>query len=299
MNLPLNASHALHAMLGATTEVLRLHPGTQPYLLADGAWIRHTSAPVRALWSRITGTPLLGDSEAGWAGPLLFPLALDGTGIEPLRPLIDAAAMLPIGSILCSAMPTPQLATHLFPLADVRFDDGSEMLMRFADPRVLPFWLDALEGPYRDYVACCASAWIHWQPDWCVRAWADGNPRALAGDLPFPMALNEAQQQVMIDACFVHFVLGNIITGDDAPVLQALPAPLRYGFLDDQLQRAMRWGLTNTADLEAYCVAALSHGPRFDETPVVAEALRTADRDGWSAVAERLAACGRPRKGQR
>ena len=106
---------ALHAMLAATTQALRQHPGTQAYLLADGAWIQHGSAPMRALWSRIQGTPLLGDSEAGWAGPLLFTLAPalapDSDDIEPLRLLLDPDNMLPAGSILCSAMERSRLSS--------------------------------------------------------------------------------------------------------------------------------------------------------------------------------------------
>jgi hypothetical protein len=295
---PMNASQALRVMLAATTQVMRQHPDTQPYLLADGAWIRHGSASVRAMWSRIKGTPLLGDSEAGWAGPLLFPLALEGDSLEPLRPLLDPATMLPFGSILCSAMERPQLATHLYPLADVRLEDDTEMLMRFADPRVLPFWLDALEGPYRNYAACCASAWVHWQPDFSVRTWADGDPHALAGELPFPMPLKDTQQQAMMDACFVHLVLGDLIASDDAAAMKAVPAQHRYGFVNDQLQRAMRWGLTHTADLHAYCTTALTYGARFDETPLVADALRTAASEGWPAVTDTLATRGWPAKEQ-
>lgn len=288
-------AQALHAMLAATAAVLQRHPGTRPYLLADGAWLRHGSAFLRASWSRIAGTPLLGDDEAGWAGPLLFPLALDGNATEPLEPLLDPETLLPFGSILCSAMEPPRLATHLLPLADVLLDEGLPMLMRFADPRVTPFWLDALEGPYRHYVADCASAWVHWQPDLSVRAWADGDPYALASGLQFPMPLTEAQQQAMIDACFVYFIQSSLMEGRGSSVIKALPAQRRFAFLEDQLRRAMHWGFASAPDLQAWCITAIAHGARFDETPVVADVLRTEARKGWETVVQAWADRGWPR----
>lgn len=252
----------------------------QPHVLLDGSLLHDAASTYRRYWGGAAGIPLLGADEGLRTGPLLFQTTRDQLASFAVDALIDAQSELMLGSILWSSLPTQALSHHLSRLLDVTLDDGSEVVMRLADPRVLPFWINVVQGSYRAYVQRAVMSWMYWDQDHAVRAWntSAADMPAIGVEAPtFPMALTVEQERALLDACFVHLVIGRLRL-ENAAALANFPPASRYLLVREQIGRAMRYGLETVGDLQAYCGIALETSLTFDEDPVMKAALERFSR---------------------
>lgn len=138
------------------SNALSKHPGQHLYLLMDGAILHDASELLRNRWATQPAQSAFPQSvgdEAKRVGPLLFQnLPLHGSAASLYHPFDPVSGRM-LGSALISPLKLSELSQRLAPLLDVVLADGVTMVMRFHDPRVLPFWLDMLPSPYRNYLA--------------------------------------------------------------------------------------------------------------------------------------------------
>lgn len=175
------------------------------------------------------------------------------------------------------------------------------MLMRFFDPRVLPFWLDMLPAAHRAYLAQGVRHWIHRDTALQLRTADIAAPADVRQAAEFPLQLTQAQEDELLAACYPYTMLERLRVEKPA-LLASLPAARHYDFVRDQLARCRAHGADSAASLLIYCELALRYGARFDEDPAMAavfdavaqgqafpEALARVPAEDWRRMQEAAA----------
>lgn len=248
--------------------------GLRAFALIDGALLLSLPKPQRKAWLPANGHSLLARSahDAEAVGPLLFELTRDQLTSNEPDTLLDLVNGQSAGSLILSHLDEASLAHRFQNLLDVLLDDGSDMLMRFFDPRVLPIWLEILEPSYRRYVAQTMQQWMYWGADFSLQT-QSFTPQAQEETAPkLPMQISSKQEQRLLDACAPWTMIERFRT-ESASALISLPVSLRYAFFAQQLNRAQAYGLQGQGDLEAYCSLAIECSPLFDEDKAMSAAL--------------------------
>lgn len=265
----------------ALRSALSSQDGLRAYVLIDGALLDSLPDDERARWPAFVAASLLedADDDARAVGPLLFEWHPAGGAEVEADAETDAGAQDPTdsrsipwsaASVLVSPLPFGRLAAHLAPMLDVQLEQmESTMLMRFFDPRVLPFWLDTLPAAHRAYLAQGVRHWIHPDTELKIRAADIEAPANVKADAEFPLQLTQAQEDDLLAACYPYTLIERLRTEKPA-LLAALPAGQHYGFVRDQLVRCRAHGAESAVSLLIYCELALQYGPRFDEDPAMA-----------------------------
>ncbi|MGS0895973.1 DUF4123 domain-containing protein [Burkholderia stagnalis] len=286
----------------ALRTALSSQDGLRAYILIDGALLDMQADDVKHPWPTFVAVSLLdgADDDARAVGPLLFewqPAA--DAGDDAARAADPRGIPWSAASVLVSPLTFAQLAAHLAPMVDVQLEQmESVMLMRFFDPRVLPFWLDMLPAAHRAYLARGVRHWIHLDTELRIRTAeivASANVRQA---VEFPLALTQAQEDALLDACYPYTLLERL-QAEKPALLAPLPVARRYGFVRDQLARCRAHGAESAASLLVYCELALRYGPRFDEHPAMAavfdavaqgqafpQALALVPSDDWQRMQE-------------
>jgi hypothetical protein len=198
-----------------------------------------------------------------------------------------------------SPLTLAQLAAHLAPMVDVQLEQmESAMLMRFFDPRVLPFWLDMLPPAHRAYLAQGVRHWIHRDTELQLRTADVTAPANVARAAEFPLQLPQAQEDDLLAACYPYTMIERL-RAEKPALLASLPAAQHYGFVREQLERCQAHGAESAASLLIYCELALRYGGRFDEHPEMAavfdavaqgqdfpQALALVPAEGWQRMQE-------------
>lgn len=232
----------------------------------DGAILHDASELLRNRWASQSAHPVFSHSagdEARRVGPLLFQNPALYKQASWLYHPFDLASSCMLGSTLVSPLDRLELSKRLSPLLDVVLADGVNMVMRFFDPRVLPFWLGNLPLPYRDYLAGFITEWIYLDTSWNVRSMSFGaTPATEQPD--FPLKLEQETEDRLMDACFPYWLMGRLRPQLNAAA-KPIPATDIYRYLHQQIQRARSHGLQAASDLETYCSLSLQFGEHFDE----------------------------------
>lgn len=264
------------------------------YVLIDGALLQARAETERERWPAFAGLSLLtdADGETKAVGPLLHKWRPESDHEHP-------DIVWPASSVIVSTMTQAELAAHLVPMLDVQLDQmESTMLMRFFDPRVLPFWLDTLPAEHRAYLALGVHAWIHEDAERSLRARRIEVPPSLTKAVEFPLQLSQQQENDLLAACYPYTVVERL-RGEYPALMEKLPEARHYGFVRDQLDRCHAHGVDSPAALFIYCGLALRYGARFDEHPNMApvfaalaegldlaQALTRVSPGGWKSMQE-------------
>ncbi|MGY6241865.1 DUF4123 domain-containing protein (plasmid) [Burkholderia ambifaria] len=281
--------------------VLSSQAGLRAYVLVDGALLDTLPDDEKASWPAFVAASLLdnADDDARRVGPLLFEWqpaddSADAVDVTDPRSIPWSAA-----SVLVSPLTLAQLAAHLAPMVDVQLEQmESAMLMRFFDPRVLPFWLDMLPPAHRAYLAQGVRHWIHRDTGLQLRTVDIVAPANVARAAEFPLQLSQAQEDGLLAACYPYTMIERL-RAEKPALLASLPAARHYGFVREQLERCQAHGAESAASLLIYCELALRYGGRFDEHPEMAavfdavaqgqdfpQALALVPAEGWQRMQE-------------
>ncbi|KWC90480.1 hypothetical protein WL57_09695 [Burkholderia cepacia] len=292
------AADALQAALSS-------QDGLRAYVLIDGALLDTLPDDDKASWPAFVAASLLDDAaddEARIVGPLLFEWQPGADGADTADAIEPRSIPWPAASVLVSPLSLERLAAHLAPMVDVQLEQmESVMLMRFFDPRVLPFWLDMLPAAHRAYLAQGVRHWIHRDTSLQLRTADIAAPANVRQAAEFPLQLTQAQEDDLLAACYPYTMLERLRTEKPA-LLASLPPAQHYGFVRDQLARCRAHGADSAASLLIYCELALRYGARFDEDPAMAavfdavaqgqafpEALALVPAEDWRRMQEAAA----------
>ncbi|WP_342705547.1 DUF4123 domain-containing protein [Burkholderia arboris] len=294
MTNDLMAAQAADALQAA----LSSQDGLHAYVLIDGALLETLADEEKASWPAFVAASLLdnADDDARAVGPLLFEWAPLADGADAIEP---RSIPWPAASLLVSPLPLERLAAHLAPMVDVQLEQmESVMLMRFFDPRVLPFWLDMLPAAHRAYLAQGVRHWIHRDTELRIRTAEIAVPAHARQAAEFPLQLSQAQEDGLLAACYPYTMLERL-RAEKPALLASLPAAQHYGFVRDQLARCQAHGAESAVSLLIYCELALRYGARFDEDPAMAavfdavaqgqafpDALALVPAEGWQRMQE-------------
>ncbi|MCA8000985.1 DUF4123 domain-containing protein [Burkholderia metallica] len=259
------AADALQAALAS-------QDGLRAYVLIDGALLDTLPDDDKASWPAFVAASLLdaADDDARIVGPLLYEWQPGADGADAADAIEPRSIPWPAASVLVSPLSLERLAAHLAPMVDVQLEQmESVMLMRFFDPRVLPFWLDMLPAAHRAYLAQGVRHWIHRDSALQIRTVEIAAPANVGRAAEFPLQLTQAQEDDLLAACYPYTMLERLRVEKPA-LLASLPAEAHYGFVRDQLVRCRAHGAESAASLLIYCELALRYGARFDEDPAMA-----------------------------
>ncbi|WP_244127988.1 DUF4123 domain-containing protein, partial [Burkholderia gladioli] len=201
--------------------------GLRAYVLIDGALLDTLPDDDKASWPAFVAASLLDDAaddEARIVGPLLFEWQPGADGADAADAIEPRSIPWPAASVLVSPLSLERLAAHLAPMVDVQLEQmESVMLMRFFDPRVLPFWLDMLPAAHRAYLAQGVRHWIHRDTSLQLRTADIAAPANVRQAAEFPLQLTQAQEDDLLAACYPYTMLERLRTEKPA-LLASLPA---------------------------------------------------------------------------
>lgn len=260
---------ALQTCISAQREPARI------CVLLDGALLRNATQRTQRRWQMNAAHSLLPHGTSDTAvrvGPLLFELPTDQVDAETVRGLLETPTGHALGSFLVPTNDSVDPVEVLRRFVDVRLADDTEMVMRFYDGRILPFWLSDLPDIYRDHLGTAVSDWIYWTETLEVRAAQfTGAPHNTA-ELEFPMRLSSQREADLINASAPYLMMTRLLSEEPDRLLN-IPHAQRYPFVQRQLEQAGTHGLESWPDLEAYCGLAAALGEHFDSNPAMKSAL--------------------------
>ncbi|MBW3511529.1 DUF4123 domain-containing protein [Janthinobacterium sp. NKUCC06_STL] len=214
----------------------------------------------------------LAEPDALYAGPILL-RHMQREKCPLLAKLLCTAGSAHFMSLIVSGQPLQQLLERLTWLTEVVHDDGTEWIMRYYDPLILPHWLDVLETAQRKTALAGITGWLYKD----VR----GVPQIVPGEkneAPAPpgsecMLLTQHQYLELMHRA-APYMLMKQMESDDPQALDGLPPDQRYDFFFEQLGRAQAYGLSSPTDLKSYCMLSLMLGADFHLAPLAAIALQ-------------------------
>ena len=245
------------------------------YTLIDGAKFAAFKALNLPSDCSVEVHSLLGESaqmDATYAGPLLV-MHVRGRHCPTLNKFLNTAESSLFLSLIVSDAPLPDLLMSLKNLTEVVHDDGTEWVMRYYDPLILPYWLEILHVDQREIALAGIVEWLYidaaGQPT--SIAYRDARGRPLLDNKP--MRLSQYQCDILMHKA-MPFMIMHQLQIDDPQVLEAVPCDERYQFLSQQLEKAQAYRLASVTDIKSYCMLSLMFGPDFDTVPFIVDVLQ-------------------------
>ena len=275
------------ALQGSVDKARAEEPGVRLYALLDVGQHPDLHLFAEALESPqvslFDGTP---EAAAQVFSPRLIPVNAVPSAL--CDRLLGLNLQRPCVSWLLSPQPTATLGEHLRSwLGGVLLDhDGSELgevMARFFDPRVLPGFMAMLSSDQRQEFMRPVTTWAVWLRSRRWEQWIrppDQTPKLLPRRPQYTL-----EQAKLLDAATrTDRLLARLEDQRDDPAageladdlharLFALPQDLCFQRLDELVRRATRAGLASDADIQLYCLLALSICEQFGEHPSVRAAL--------------------------
>ena len=259
-----------------------LDDGASLYSLIDGARFSRLVRMVSAQNASIELFSLLGEAaatDAVYAGPILIrhktreqcDLLLKLMGEQ------DSASFM---SLIISAQPLAEILKRLVWLTEVRHEDGTEWIMRFYDPLILPHWLAVLDAKQRQQALSGTLQWLFTD----VRGENQAVDVASGDFAPLletrPMLLMEQQSDDLMTAAMPYIVMHQLC-GDNPQALDAIPSTERYDFFYRQIESAKKLDVAASGDVKMFCLLATMFGPEFSKHPLISIAAQGVD-SGYS-----------------
>ncbi|MED5616877.1 DUF4123 domain-containing protein [Janthinobacterium sp. P210005] len=214
----------------------------------------------------------LAEPDALYAGPILL-RHIKREQCPLLAQLLCTAGSAHFMSLIVSDRPLPQVLERLTWLTEVEHDDGTEWIMRYYDPLILPHWLDVLETAQRKAALAEITGWLYMD----VR----GVPQIVPGEKDEESVPLGSERMLLTQHQYVElmnrtapYMLMKQMESDDPQALDGLPPDQRYDFFFQQLGRAQAYGLSSPTDLKSYCMLSLMLGADFHLSPLAAIALQ-------------------------
>lgn len=247
-------------------------PEVAVYALIDGAQLYHSGFFTRYGYERPRFISLLRDGaalDAVLAGPLLIQLDNDlnpGFVTSLLTLLREHNAV----SFLSSSVPVSNLVRHLTYLTDVVHDDGTEWVMRYFDPRILPIWIGSLTEAQGQRVLSPVYRWIYMA--------VGGNAEILQGrsadvSLDHSVIYMTAPQCEHLMTCSLPYSILASVDDENPALFMGKPYTHRLAIINQLVRAGRAHGLHSFMDLKAYCIIAHDAMPGFEMIPEVHQAL--------------------------
>ncbi len=268
----LQAAPTLSEVLGSAAEGA---PTCNVFALVDGALLRDLPERAQRVWPVSKARSLLtGGTGAGAAevGPLLFPVSQKDIRVGLPATLLDNESGRCAGSFLISNLALNDIADQLTLFVDVKLADASTMVMRFFDPRVLPFWLKLVRQTHSSQLAAALESWIFWDAQENLSVERFEKHLTPSKENNFPLHIGELQEQHLINSCYPFTLIERFRLQDPSELIR-IPVVERYEFFKDQVNRARAYGIETSGDIEVYCGLAIELGTRFDQDEVLGSLL--------------------------
>lgn len=275
-------------------EALRADHSLTAYALIDSAFSEtciaryqqvHTNQYMTSLYS---GTELNGLTDVSpYLVQIPSDLALRKQSMTTLLRLTNSKPMI---SFLITGLCLEALKVHFAAFLQAETDDGQRFVLRFADTRILPALIAALNQEQRAYLLSPIAQWLivdrmgqlNRLPSLTVEVHDTPVKPPFSA---LPLSLN--QFAFLLDAAEPDALIEQLQL--IAPEHCAAFDPGRlHRFVDEQIQHATRFDVTSTPDRIAYCIGAFNTNGKLHENPY-AKALFTEKRWQPGALADALA----------
>lgn len=248
-------------------EALSAPGATHAYLLVDCALHRDLSRqPPLGVETAVLQVPGVEDAESRAVLPMLLAWPEDDLTRNWLLPRsVQWAKDLFAVTWLRSRLGLEELAQALGRRMDARLEDGTELLLRFADARILKSLQLHIESAQRATLFAPVEQWWYLDREEMLQALPlDGQSGAAAGSPP--LCLTQVQLGALMDAAEPDTVL-MLMDKVFPDLLTALPSPERYRFVTQHIARAKDLGMDASMDFATYCAISRKHGEAFYERP--------------------------------
>jgi RNase P/RNase MRP subunit POP5 len=238
------------------------------YALIDGAQFTEFreifASNERAIWRSLLpeGAP----DDAVTVGPIL--LQLSDVSHTDMELLLAQSADRNFVSFISSG--AEDIGLHLRSLTDVKHDDGTEWVMRYYDPRVIPTWIHVLNDEQRLHVCAPINSWVYRNIHGDFVAIRGLNSKKPASG--FPIVLSQSQQDFLMRGSMPYLIRsmllqdhGNIFP-EDSELAQCSSIAKK---IDDAAQR----GLIELSECNLYCLLSLMLPKNFHNHPLMIEIL--------------------------
>lgn len=193
-------------------------------------------------------------------GPILIPIdrKLDNTTVAAL---VRAMRFGWTVSWLSSLLSLNQLAIHLAGHLNGSFTDGSEVLIRYYDPRLLPAFINECELLSTRSLMYPICHWLSWNREMSLVVYDGGHGEKSPG-----VNVTNISKEVRLAMSvatfddFVHAQILNDAGGDD--FFNWLPHMVNYA-VATQVKKARSYGLVLLPDIQLYVSLALTVHPQF------------------------------------
>lgn len=257
-----------------------LDDGASLYSLIDGAKFSRLGRMVSARSGSIEFFSLLGEAaatDAVYAGPILIRHKTREQCALLLKLMSeqDSAGFM---SLIVSAQPLTEILKRLVWLTEVRHEDGTEWVMRFYDPLILPHWLAVLDHRQRQQALSGTLQWLFTDVRGDNQSVDVGSVDPAPLSETRPMLLMERQCDDLMTATMPYIVMHQLC-GDNPQALDAILGTRRYDFFYQQLESAKKLDVVAPGDVKMFCLLATMFGPEFSKHQLVSTAVQGVDRD--------------------
>lgn len=213
------------------------------------------------------------ERDAKYAGPLLLAHP-EGLACKRLKRLVFMEGAKSYASIISTPMTQDELQKHLSWLVDVVHEDGTEWVMRYYDPRILPHWLEVLTSEQRKIALAGIQQWTYLDCRGELQVIDNSIDVKPCSQYAEPMELSAGQVASLMDLSLPYTII-DMLSSDGISELQAIPWFRRYDFFDEQIRKAKTYGVSGIQDLKTYCFLATLLGAAFDDFSLIRSALES------------------------
>lgn len=234
------------------------------YALADcgqipefqGSGLDKLHASYIRLFSRTT------ESNIQDFGPVLISIDPGSTQLElPVNALLKAMKHGWTVSWIRSSLPANELANHLINYLDGRFEDGSSVLLRYYDPRLLPEFLSIIGDSYRKALLAPIVEWCFWDRKLGLRVSKGSGLQKIPK--VHEVKISELERDLMGRAALPDLIMSNLLEeADESEFAKWLPHAL-YQAVHIHIEKAQKQGLKDIADLQLFTSLAIGIHPDF------------------------------------
>jgi hypothetical protein len=257
-----------------------LDDGAKLYSLIDGAKFSRLNRLVSPQDKSIELYSLLGEAavaDAVYAGPILI-LHKARENCTLLAKLLDEYNSAGFISLIVSAENLADLVKRLVWLTEVRHEDGTEWVMRYYDPTILPHWLDVLDVEQRTSALSGTLQWLFKN----VRGTNQAVDFGIFGSAKIldsrPMLLSDGQCDDLMALAMPYIVMSQL-SNDNPKVLDKIPKNERYDFFYRQIEVARGLKVISAVDIKTFCILAVMFGPEFSTHPSIIKAAESSNAD--------------------
>lgn len=202
--------------------------------------------------------------------PLLISLGHANVASRATKEIEQLAAARPAVSMLESDLELAALAHHLQAFHTIKLPERKEMILRWYDTRVLPVWMEVMNGRQRAGFVHGIGRWTYWD------RFGDLLELELGPQSPFPpltpYALDEAQLVRLQAASETDVLLAQLRRIIPDEIASASFRQL-YPFVDQHLRIARQHGLVGLDERAQFLLLALFTGGAYLENTEVASRM--------------------------